>query len=237
MRKKIYRVIEIADINDKWSRYYDRSMLFLIICSIIPLCFKTQNTAFIWVERITVTIFIIDYFLRWATADFKLRGYGKMAFLRYPFTLFAIFDLLSILPSLAFLDSGFKLFRLFRLNKAFKTLRILRYSESFRIILSVVHREKQSLLAVSYLAVGYVFLSALLMFQVEPESFETFFDAIYWAVITLTTVGYGDIHPVSGIGQMVSMVSSFVGLAVVALPTAILTARYITELNRKKEKK
>lgn len=160
-----------------------------------------------------------------------------MAFLRYPFTLFAIFDLLSILPSLAFLDSGFKLFRLFRLNKAFKTLRILRYSESFRIILSVVHREKQSLLAVSYLAVGYVFLSALLMFQVEPESFETFFDAIYWAVITLTTVGYGDIHPVSGIGQMVSMVSSFVGLAVVALPTAILTARYITELNRKKEKK
>lgn len=70
------------------------------------------------------------------------------------------------------------------------------------------------------------------MFQVEPESFESFFDAIYWAVVTLTTVGYGDIYPTSNIGRIVSMLSSFMGIAIVALPTGIITAGYMNELNK-----
>lgn len=68
------------------------------------------------------------------------------------------------------------------------------------------------------------------MFQVEPDSFATFFDAIYWAVVTLTTVGYGDIYPVSDVGRIVSMVSSFMGIAIVALPTGIITAGYMDGL-------
>lgn len=77
-------------------------------------------------------------------------------------------------------------------------------------------------------------ISALIMFQVEPDSFETFFDAIYWAVVTLTTVGYGDIYPTSDIGRVVSMLSSFMGIAIVALPTGIITAGYMNELNKEK---
>ena len=72
------------------------------------------------------------------------------------------------------------------------------------------------------------------MFQVEPDSFDTFFDAIYWAVVTLTTVGYGDIYPTSEIGRIVSMTSSFMGIAIVALPTGIITAGYMRELSREK---
>lgn len=77
-------------------------------------------------------------------------------------------------------------------------------------------------------------LSALIMFQVEPNSFDTFFDAIYWAVVTLTTVGYGDIYPTSDIGRIVSMLSSFMGIAIVALPTGIITAGYMNELDKDK---
>ena len=77
-------------------------------------------------------------------------------------------------------------------------------------------------------------LSALVMFQVEPNSFDSFFDAIYWAVVTLTTVGYGDIYPTSDIGRVVSMLSSFMGIAIVALPTGIITAGYMNELNKDK---
>ena len=87
---------------------------------------------------------------------------------------------------------------------------------------------------VCVLAGGYIALSALIMFQVEPDSFDTFFDAIYWAVVTLTTVGYGDIYPTSEIGRIVSMMSSFMGIAIVALPTGIITAGYMRELSREK---
>ena len=111
-------------------------------------------------------------------------------------------------------------------------LKVLRYSKSFNLIISVVKREKKGLIAVGVLAGGYILLSALIMFQVEPESFESFFDAIYWAVVTLTTVGYGDIYPTSDIGRIVSMLSSFMGIAIVALPTGIITAGYMNELNK-----
>ena len=136
--------------------------------------------------------------------------------------------------SLTMLSSGFKLFRLFRLNKALKALKFLRYSHSFELILNVIKREKRALAAVCVLAGGYIALSALIMFQVEPDSFDTFFDAIYWAVVTLTTVGYGDIYPTSEIGRIVSMMSSFMGIAIVALPTGIITAGYMRELSREK---
>ncbi|MBR7142831.1 MAG: ion transporter [Clostridia bacterium] len=231
MREKIYQMLE----SDKKSGVcYDRFMLVCIVCSIIPLCFKETTPLFIWIDRVTVAVFIADYLLRWITADMKYQAKKGIAFLRYPFSFFAIVDLLSILPSLTVLNSGFKLFRLFRLNKAFKALRLLRYSKSFNLILSVIKREKKGLLAVCVLAGGYIMLSALIMFQVEPDSFETFFDAVYWAVVTLTTVGYGDIYPTSDIGRVVSMLSSFMGIAIVALPTGIITAGYMNELNKDK---
>ena len=82
------------------------------------------------------------------------------------------------------------------------------------------------------MACGYILVSALIMFQVEQSSFGNFFDAIYWAVVTLTTVGYGDIYPVSNIGRLVGMLSSFMGIAIVALPTGIITAGYTNALSK-----
>lgn len=235
MRKKVYKIIELAEPGDKSSSYYDHFMLFCIIISIIPLFFKNSNIVFVSIEFFTVSVFIVDYFLRWVTSDLKLVGKSNFPFLRYPFTFYAILDLLSILPSLTVLNQGFKLFRLFRLSKAFRTLRLLRYSRSFSLILSVIQKEKKPLLAVVYLAGGYVILTSLIVFQVEPDSFENFFDALYWAVITLTTVGYGDIYPVSDLGRVVGMVSSFMGIAIVALPTGIITAGYMSEINKCRE--
>ena len=77
---------------------------------------------------------------------------------------------------------------------------------------------------------GYVFVSALVIINVEPESFESFFDAIYWATVSLTTMGYGDIYPVTTIGRAVTMISSFFGIAIVALPAGIITAGYMREI-------
>lgn len=99
MRKRIYEIIEVAKPGDRSSRIYDCFMLACIVCSIVPLCFKTTNAAFLWADKITVGIYIADYALRWITADYKYPN-SKYAWLRYPFSFFAIVDLLSILPSI-----------------------------------------------------------------------------------------------------------------------------------------
>ena len=90
------------------------------------------------------------------------------------------------------------------------------------------------MLAVGGLAVGYILISAYVIFQVEPDTFEDFYDAIYWATVSLTTVGYGDIYATSDIGKCLTMLSAIVGIAIVALPAGIITAGYRDELNEQK---
>lgn len=232
MRRRIYEMIEKAEEKDRLSAFYDRFMILCIFCSIFPLCFKEITTPLFWMDRITVVVFIIDYALRWATADFKLRE-GKRSFVKYPFTAFAIIDLVTILSSVTPLNSGFRVFRVVRLQKSLRALKLLRYSKGFHLMVQVFHKKKDDLLTVFYLVIGYILLSALLIYQVEPDTFANFFDAVYWATITLTTVGYGDLCPVTAVGKAVAIVSSFVGIGVFALPTGIITAGYLAELEPK----
>jgi len=233
MRKRIFEVIEIARSGDRLSTVYDLFMMTAITLSLLPLMFKTPTPFLNVLDRITVGIFIADYLARWMTADFKYKRRSLLSFLRYPFSLMALIDLLSILPSLTFLNNSFKVLRLLRMGRAFRVFRVfraVRYSRSIRIIASVLKRSRDSLAAVGTLALAYIFISALIIFNAEPGSFNNFFEAMYWATVSLTTVGYGDIYPVSNIGRAIAMVSSVFGVAIVALPSGIITAGYLKEL-------
>ena len=235
LRKRIYEVVEKAEGHDALSAAYDYSMIVVIVASLVPLAFKEDNTAFFIIDKITVVIFIIDYILRWMTADYKFSKRSIGSFLKYPFSPMAIVDLISILPSLSFVNSGFKLLRVLRMIRAMRVFRVfkaMRYSKSFEIIGNVLRSSKDSLVAVCALAGGYILISALVIFNVEPDSFGSFFDAIYWATVSLTTVGYGDIYPVSTLGRIITMVSSIFGIAIVALPAGIITAGYMNEIGK-----
>lgn len=237
MRNRIYEIIEVAKEDDKISKIYDITMMLTIFVSIFPLAFKTQTTVFIWIDRVTVIIFIIDYILRLATADYELKKKGMKAFICYPFTPIAIIDFLSILPSITMINSGFRLFRVFRLLRTFRVFRVfkaVRYSKNIRVIVNVIKKQKDSLLAVLSLAIAYILISALIIFNVESKTFDTFFNAVYWATESLTTMGYGDIYPVSVAGQVITMLSSIFGIAIVALPAGIITAGYIEEIRKEK---
>ena len=149
----------------------------------------------------------------------------------------AIIDLLSILPSINMINKGFKALKTIRLIRTFRVLRIFksfRYSKNIQIILQVEKNSKKALIAVLYLAIGYIFVCTLIIFNVEPDSFNTFFDAIYWATISLTTVGYGDIYPITTLGRIITMVSNFMGIAIVSLPARIITAGYMKEIETHK---
>lgn len=233
MRKRIFELVEPPQGEER-ADLYDVIMLIAIIVSIVPLAFKGTNAAFSVIDRVTVVLFILDYALRWFTADLKLDR-GPVSFVVYPFSPLAIIDLLSILPGITTLNSGFRLLRVVRLIRMFRIFRVfkaLRYSRNVELIARVFNRQKDSLIAVCWIAIAYVLISALLIFNVEPDSFGDFFDAVYWATVSLTTVGYGDIYPVSVVGRLVSMVSSFFGIAVVAMPAGILTAGLMDELQK-----
>lgn len=233
MRKRIYEIIEIAEGEDRISQVYDVLMFLSIIISIIPLAFKNTTPVFIVIDQVTACIFVVDYILRSLTADYKLND-KALSFIKYPFTPMAIIDLLSILPSFTYLNSGLKLFRLFRLFRTFRVLRVFktfRYSKNIKIILNVFKKQKDALYIVCVLAIGYILITALLIFNVEPETFDTFFDAVYWATVSLTTMGYGDIYATTTIGQIITMISAIFGIAIIALPAGIITAGYMEEIN------
>lgn len=243
LRQKIYNLIN-RDRKGMWaSRLYDWYMLVMIVASIIPLMFIENYPIFSVIEVITVVAFIIDYILRWYTSDILLHK-GWCSFLIYPFTPMAIIDLLSILPGLNLISPSFKLLRLTRLLKIVRLLKIFRYSDKISMFIRVLQKERHVLLSVLMLAVFYIFITALVMFNAEPHvnpesgeiTFHSFFDALYWATVTLTTVGYGDLCPVTDIGRVVSMLSSLFGVAIIALPSGVITASYLEELREYRKK-
>ena len=232
MREKIYNVVHIYNGNPL-STIYKYFMIVMIAISLLPLTTKTSNYLFEIIDIVCLVIFCIDYILRWLTADYRLKANGVMPFIKMPFRLISLVDLLSIL---ALVISVFDLFEDYGFTKAlmvFRIVRILRYSENIRRITDILKKSKKPLTAVGSLAIGYIVISAIIVFNVEPETYNTFFDAIYWATVSLTTVGYGDIYPVSMAGRIVAMLSSFFGIAIVALPAGIVTAEYINSIKNK----
>lgn len=230
MRKKLFQFIS--------GTSYGIFMILCIIISIVPLAFKSDIPAFTAIDICTTAVFILDYILRWLTADFDAPK-RKLPFVLYPMHPMAVIDLVSILPSITILNDGFRLLKLLRLMrtlKVFRAFKLARYSRNIQIIANVFKAQKEPLLAVLGLALAYILVSALVVFNVEPDTFNSFFEAIYWATVSLTTMGYGDIYPVTVTGRMVTMISSIFGIAIVALPAGIVTAGYMEEITKEKSK-
>lgn len=244
LRENINKIIQPRNEN-KYSKVYDLVMLIAIAIGILPLMFRSQTTIFWYFDLLSGICFIVDYILRWSTADINSPRKKWIAFIAYPFTPMAIIDLLSILPLFNLLSPTFKVVRVSRLLKILRIFKVIRYFEPLEIILSVIKRQSKVLMTVLSLALFYIFITALIMFNAEedinPETgkylFENFFDAFYWAACTLTTVGYGDLYPISDIGRVISIISSMVGIAIIALPSGIITAGYMDELRNKREEK
>ena len=237
-RKRIFEIIETAKEDDRLSNVYDVFMMIVIVLSLVPLAFKTEYTLFVVFEKIAVVIFIIDYILRLWTADLKLKK-GALSFLLYPVTPMALIDLLCILPSISAVAGAFrvlKVFRLLRTLRVFRVFKAVRYSKRINMIRDVFTIEKKPLITVLVLAFGYIVVSALVIFNVEPDLFGNFLDAIYWATVSLTTMGYGDITPVTSIGRAVTILSSIFGIAIIALPSGIITAGFMRLLREDQER-
>lgn len=235
MRERIFQIVQRARPGDKLSHAYDIFIVAVAFLSIVPLMFRPQDAgpeltfALTMVDVVTVYILFFDYIMRWATHDIKTGKKGWKEFVKYPFTPLAIIDLLAILPSLGVLPETFKFLRVLRVTKMF------RYSKQLTIVANVFRSEKSTLLSVLVVALMYIFVSGLIMFVNEPETFDNFFDALYWATTALTTVGYGDVYPTTDLGKFISMASSLFGIAVIALPAGIITGGFLEQIRQCQE--
>lgn len=220
MREKIYRLILKSDKRSV-NYIYDIFISFTAVLSILPIMFKREMYPFLHIERATVLILALDYLLRFSVSDYII-GKGKCSFLIYPFTLGAVIDFISLLP-------------FGRIFRAFRIFKMLRYMDFFLYIADVYKRVRRVLFTVLLIAISYIFITALFMFSAESENFGSFFDALYWATTALTTVGYGDIYPVTCLGRIISMITSVFGIAVIALPSGVITANIIREIDKNRD--
>lgn len=245
IRNKIYGVIETGIGEPHWlSKLYDVLMSCAIVASLIPLMFTESRPIFEWMDSISCGLFIIDYLLRWLTADLHLPKYGKWSFLLYPFSLMAIIDLLSILPSISALNSAFKVLRTTRLVKIFRVVKLFRYYEPLQLVIRVLKKERAVLITVLALALFYIFVIALVIFNVEGVNpvtgelvFPSFLDALYWATCTVTNMGFDSYYPATTVGKTICIISATVGVAIIALPAGAVTSAYMEEIRIRNEQR
>jgi voltage-gated potassium channel len=191
--------------------------------------FIDEPPALLYLEIITLTVFVVDYIVRWYVSDITINK-GWKSYLIYPFTLNAIVDLLSILPILNLISDVFRTCRVTRLIRIFRVLKILNISKKALLFVHVIKKEKNVLGSIILFVGFYIFLISLIMFNTEPSTFANFLEAIYWSAETLTTVGYGDIYPTTGVGKLIAITSALFGIAIIALPSGVVTASYLNEL-------
>lgn len=223
------------------SQVYDCLMFVAIVMGTVPLLFREYRPLFLYFDIFSSVVYIVDYLLRWMTCDLRSEKPRWKAFLLYPFTPMAILDLLSILPTFEVISSSYRLAKSARLLKIFRFTKIIYYIGPLEIFIKVVKKQWKLLMAVVLVALFDILITAIIMFQSEQEIdpvtgeyiFKTFYDAFYWSAITLTTVGYGDFSPVSDVGKTLSIISSLLGIGIIALPSSIITAGYMQELNQR----
>jgi voltage-gated potassium channel len=215
----------------------------LILASYKEIHFK-YNSFFEDFELISVIIFSIEYILRFWTADLHYeKGSPFSKRIKFSLSTFGVIDLLAILPFYLPLLFPFDL-RVLRILRLFRLLRILklgRLSKSLQTITSVLKESKSELSITVFVAFILMILSSTLMYYVEneaqPDKFENIGQSLWWSVATLTTVGYGDIYPITGLGKILSSVIALIGIGFVALPTGIISSAFINKMQNNKEAK
>lgn len=250
LKSRVYNLIRDDDENDLLSNIFDGVIITLIIINVILVIAQTFSlpatveTVFYYIELVSVIIFSIEYFLRVWTSDMirpEMRPFK--ARLIYVFSFMAIIDILSILPFyLPFLiPIDLRVLRILRVLRLFRVFKFNRYTTALSIIATVFKRKKSQLLSSIFVVLLLMIIAAVLMYNVEseaqPEEFSNAFSSLWWAVATLTTVGYGDIYPITVLGKLLSAIIALLGIGLVAVPTGIISAGFTELINEEKEEK
>ncbi|MBP3853003.1 MAG: ion transporter, partial [Erysipelotrichaceae bacterium] len=241
LRKRIFDIIQIGNKKDVVSRWFDYILVTVIVLNISVLFLDTfdelnaYDPLFKTIETVTVLFFCVEYVLRIWTADYLYPDESHTgAIRRFLFSFDGIVDLLTILPF--FFLSGFVVFRMMRIVRIFHLFRINTNYDSFHVIRSVLYEKRNQLASSIFIIFVLIMASSLFMYSVEhpvqPDKFKNAFSGIWWSVSTLLTVGYGDIYPITTLGQIMAIIIAILGVGVVAIPTGIISAGFVEQYTK-----
>lgn len=245
-REKLFRMVSVGVVDEPVNQAYDiistAALLLNLIASIL-LTYENIRLRYgdvlLTIEQITVLFFGIDYVLRLITANYLYPESNEAESIRrYVFSAAGIIDLLSFLPYYlpVFFPAGLAVFRMFRVVRIFRLFRINAYYDSLNVITEVIASKKQQLLSSVFIILTLMLASSLCMYSLEheaqPEVFTNAFSGIWWSASTLLTVGYGDIYPVTTLGRIFSIIITFLGVGMVAIPTGIISAGFVEQYSQ-----
>lgn len=243
-KERIYNIIRDDDENDLISNIFDGIIITLIIINIITVIADTFDLPgtvkqiFNIVETVSVVIFTIEYILRVWTSDLMYSNLKPFkARFKYIFSFMAIIDLLAILPFYLpfFISIDLRVLRALRIIRLFRVFKANRYTSALTTIAAVLKNKKSQLLSSVFVCFLLMIIAAVLMYNVEneaqPNTFNNAFSALWWAVATFTTVGYGDIYPITTLGKILSAIIALLGIGLVAVPTGIISAGFMEQID------
>lgn len=243
-QKRVFEIIEKGQADDRASRYCDLFLFTLILLNLMAVCLETVDSLyaryrpiFTAIELFSVVVFSIEYSLRiWSCAaapDGKYKGAFRKR-VGYIFSFTGMIDLLAILPSIIPLVLGGVDLRWLRILRLMRLLKFSHYSSALEDLISAVRHESRSFAATLYLLVLALLISSSLIYvaehDVQPEHFGSIPQAMWWTVVTLTTVGYGDIVPYTVVGKLIATLTALMGVCVVALLTGIVATGFTNQV-------
>ncbi len=248
IKKRTHRILEKATKNDLASKIFDIFIITLIILNIIFVIFGTVKSFnvkyflfFKYFEILSIIIFTIEYILRiWSCTEnirFKNPFLGRLRFIITPM---AVIDLISILPFYLpmFIPLDLRILRAFRLFRLFRLFKIGRYSKAMITLGNVINKKKEELIISVLAVIILLIISSSLMYYIEnaiqPDKFSSIPESMWWGVATLTTVGYGDIYPITPLGKFFGAIISLLGVGLFALPAGILASGFNEEIQKRK---
>lgn len=251
LRQRVNEILEPANEGDRSSRAFDLFIVLLIAVNTLAIVLESVAETyaaapfiFDWLERVSVIVFTVEYALRvWSCVSSPRFASPVRGRLRFILTPMATIDLLAIIPFyLPMIGIDLRFIRAVRLLRVFRTLKFGRYSRALQSFGRVFQAKREQLLMSALVMSLLLLLSSALMYYAErdaqPDVFGSIPSAMWWAVMTLTTVGYGDVYPVTQIGRLLGSVIAILGVGAFALPAGILGAGFVEEMqmNRRKTK-
>ena len=248
IRSRTFELLNPATFGDQTSRLWDQFFSLLILLNVIAVTLesveklhKKYDQIFYYFELFSILIFTLEYALRVWVAPLKYENGSIASYsarIKYVFSLNGIIDLLSIIPFyLQFILPGLDL-RILRTLRLLRILKLSTYNSALSDLIEAIREERRSFIAAGYIfVVMFIIASSLIYFaehQKHPTHFNSIPDSMYWALITLTTVGYGDVTPVTALGKLISVISAMGGVIVVALLTGIIASSFSLQMERRK---
>jgi len=246
LRWRVHLVLEQGQVGERLGRAIDRLLVALIVINLAAVALESMPEfgaryalAFELIEYFSLTVFTVEYGLRlWSTVEHGPHRHlpSAQARLKYALSPAGLVDLIAVLPFwfAIVLPADFRFVLVFRMVRFFK---IARYSPAMRSLLDVLYRERRALFGCLVITLGTSLVAAALMHlaegKVQPDKLGTIPDALWWSIVTVGTIGYGDVVPITALGKLIAIGTIFLGLIMMALPIGIIATAFSEQIHRR----